>query len=214
MKILYWPSFVFVCSALYAAVALNIYHSSKQKDSDDLGKQIIRLDAIVNVFAASCYAAILSFPSAMRNIRYTDWIVTCPILMLIMCNLSDRARQQSDPAPNSSRRGLIVLFTTLMLACGWYGNDQLGISYVLGFVAFACAFYLLNKEIVLEDHPGDSEETLRQKEFIRKLYFVSVLIWSLYGVSYLLPLTYRNMSYNCLDLFSKGGLAVLLFNEI
>ena len=129
---------------------------------------------------------------------------------VVLCSCLTSKNGGDMPADNR-RRAWIVLSIIAMIAFGWFGKDSMSFSYAVGFVFFAVAFYLLKQEMVLNVHEEDSLEIISSKQNIKILYFSSLLLWGLYGIVYLLPYTYRNMSYNVLDLFTKGGLALLLY---
>lgn len=215
---LYWFSFVATCGLLYASVLFNILSFSCKQDS-----HVAMMDMAVNVFAGTCYALILSFPSKKRELRYVDWTFTCPILVYIMLTLSDRLKRVSDEYVASRRKRRIFIYLSIlaMLAFGWLGYHKFNICYVLGFVFFSAAFGMLWGEIsdpceTKEKSNRDrrDEEDRKQLEILKGVYYAMVFVWSMYGVAYLLGEKMRNVSYNILDLISKSGFAFVLFKYL
>ena len=80
---------------------------------------------------------------------------------------------------------------------GKYGFYQ---CFLLGFLCYAGLMYFLYDKYVKDENEG-----------AKILYGIFLTIWGLYGVSYLLPLRQKNISYNILDLISKAGFGVFIW---
>ena len=75
-----------------------------------------------------------------------------------------------------------------------------GLCLALGFACYAGLMYFLYDKYV-KDEGKDA----------KILYGIFAGIWGVYGISYLLPIRQKNISYNILDLISKAGFGVFIW---
>lgn len=210
-------TFPVVCFLLWCAVALNIVHVREHEPH--------KTDLVINSIAATCYAVILisysreNIRENVRLVRYADWFITVPLLLVA-------ARQWSQPGEDVFTKNVIVMLVSscLMILFGFLGKDTFSASYLVGFVFFAVTFYQLYKVMGLNEKTAEEENQQQQQEQKKlkhhpppsrkrrlHLFLAMTVIWSLYGVAYLLPWEVKTISYNLLDVISKGGFAVWLF---
>jgi bacteriorhodopsin len=175
---LYRQSTLLACLILIASAISSIVHYQNEKKP-------ILLYAFFSTFIASCFYIYFVF---RRNVpirsRYMDWILTTPLLLLELCFLTGI---QNRPWLITS----ILFLNFLVFAFGYWG--EIGrisrpLGCFLGFLPlllFFTIFFLFgNNSIYIP---------------------LFLVVWSLYGITYLLPSTNtRNISYNVLDIVSKG----------
>jgi bacteriorhodopsin len=129
----------------------------------------------------------------LTQMRYIDWSITTPIMLLVLCLALG---QTNGVKLHIHTYGYIVLLNYIMLFTGYLGEtkvwSRLG-SSIAGFIPFTLMFYLIYNTFVKP----------RKSLFNSALFIIYVIIWSLYGVVYLLDETYKNIAFNILDLIAK-----------
>ena len=164
----------------------------------------LRTDLALNLVATIAYFIILKFyldrPNIINNIRYIDWIITTPLLLLAFIQWSNGgAKIPATPL------ALLLVYNILMIVAGYFGAGKFNIFYVIGLVFFCLTFYTLWKHFV---------ETLpeEKRKRAKKLYIAFAVVWGLYGVAYLFGYKNRSIFYNILDLVSKAGFGIFLIS--
>lgn len=134
--------------------------------------------------------------------RYIDWVITMPVLLIILCSvLATIANKKLMFSTMSS----VIVLNYIMLIFGFVGetnNLNKYASILFGGSAFYTMFYIIYKNFV-DVNKVDSIA-------IYSFYFV---IWGLYGIMYMLNTTYKNIGFNILDFLSKTffGLGLWLY---
>jgi len=131
--------------------------------------------------------------SEFTETRYIDWSITTPIMLLTLCIVLGNNIQKTVPFGIFL---IIVMFNYLMLYIGYLGEQQKInkiFASIFGFIPFFGMFYLIFSRFVLPKYRLDN--------YI--LFTMYVLVWSLYGVVYLLPEEPKNIAMNILDVISK-----------
>ena len=191
-------------------------------DKDIILKDIIIMETVVQ-FIEFLFYLWLVFSIAARStnitaIRYIDWFITTPI-MLITTMLYFAYNSNKEKFKN--KEGIItlksifkkdykiiikfIIFNFLMLVFGLLGELGIinrSICFVVRTFFFLCSFKILYEYYVTIE---DSN---------RNLFYLMFIIWSLYGLAFLLNYKYRNMSYNILDIFSKNFYGLYIFYKI
>jgi len=174
-------------------------------------------ETCVNIIAGFTYAYFLKFLSGKKlqlenvtTVRYIDWFLTTPLL-LVSFALYTAYSNGKGTAGNTDLDGIpliyIIVLNTLMLVSGFLGETKkigLYTGFFLGFAFFAPLMYLLYDKYV-----KDSEEDGNLIVFI-----LFVIVWGLYGFSYLLKTKWKNISYNTLDVISKAGFGMLIWLSV
>ena len=187
----YWSSFYLVFASLLTVTYLGCL------------RKIDNVDNIINAFAAMCYAAIILFPKNMRHIRYLDWLVTCPLLLVVFLR---RANNNTISYP-------LLLSTSLMIVSGYLGKDRVNAWFALGAAFYVATFVMLYRRA---QHPKNknknkSNNDKKKRKETQILFWLFAIVWGMYAVGYLLPdMKARNITYNTLDLISKVGFAIFL----
>jgi hypothetical protein len=144
----------------------------------------------------------------MTFYRYHDWFVTTPLMLFsTMVYYEYRNKPEEEVTLESflSEHWSDVLvvfgFNMLMLAFGYlYEIKQIDIvtSQTLGFAGFAGSFYVI----------WDKFASKNPDNFL--LYAFMFIIWALYGVAAMFTSTWKNASYNILDVFAKNFYGIFL----
>jgi bacteriorhodopsin len=125
--------------------------------------------------------------------RYIDWGITTPLMLLALCLvLSNNIQVEIHLLPFIS----ILLLNYGMLLFGFLGEQNVldrFYSDVFGFLLFFSMFGLIYYWYV---HPKYSRPNI-------VLYTFYLVIWSLYGIVYMLNESVKNIFMNVLDLTAK-----------
>lgn len=154
--------------------------------------------------------------SNMATVRYFDWVITTPIMLLttIIYFKYEEEMSKNNPKPilfsqflrdNAKNIAIITLLNMLMLLFGYLGETGLGDKLTmggLGFVAFFGAFYIIYTEYASKTNIG------------KILFSVLFIVWSIYGVAYGLNDITKNNLFNGLDIVSKNFFGIFLAGKI
>ena len=179
-------------------------------------RHVMNIETCVSVVAAFFYnelakrsgaaagAATEADYAAFTSIRYTDWCVTTPLMLLGLCIVLSHH--------DARRRRVTLLFYGAVLAANYamLGAGVLGESGALskpaasaaGFAAYAGLFALVYFHLVCGS--GSRTNTV--------LFGLFSGLWALYGVVYnLADPALRNAAYNVLDLLAKCVMGLVLW---
>jgi len=125
-------------------------------------------------------------------LRYTDWSITTPLMLITLCLVlgSNSKTVVHFPVILS-----VIILNYIMLFTGYYGesNPQYRTwTTIVGFFPFFAMFYIIFKNFY-----GSGG-------FANKVMFgLYIVVWSFYGIVYVLPEVYKNIAFNILDLVAK-----------
>jgi len=125
--------------------------------------------------------------------RYIDWSITTPMMLLALCLVLG---QNIKVPVKISIIGVIVLLNYLMLYIGYLGETKVltrWTAMIGGFVPFFAMFALIYHRFVRPKFDLAN----------RYLFGAYLLVWSLYGLVYLLDENYKNITMNVLDFSAK-----------
>jgi bacteriorhodopsin len=131
--------------------------------------------------------------SEISQIRYVDWSITTPLMLLALCLVLSTNISKKICLPSMIS---IVILNYIMLYAGYLGEMKwmsLFTSEIIGFGAFFGMFGMIYTRYV---RPSANMAN-------RTLFGMYFGIWSLYGVAYLLDEEYKNIMMNYLDLTAK-----------
>jgi hypothetical protein len=166
------------------------------RTSDPMVRHILNLETCISIVAGYFYSVFIekikgpyTWPE-LTKVRYLDWAITTPMMLLALClALTYNVGQ-------SLRLSLILTIVALnymMLSVGFLGEinglPRLEAS-LIGFIPFFVMFWLIYSLV------GNS---LANKVLVG-CYFV---VWSGYGLVYLLEEESKQFATNLLDLISK-----------
>lgn len=193
----------------------------KLDDQDKILHEVLVLETVVQFIEFSFYVwLVYNFNNIKIDIsvvRYYDWFLTTPTMLFalicFMVYFHKKTQQNSSTEEmsltniyheNSNVINKILVSNALMLLLGYLGELNI-ISKFSGFMGgtffLLYAFYYLYVTFV-------------QDQSINKyLFWFNFILWSGYGIAYLLSHENKNNMYNILDVFAKNlnGLFILLF---
>jgi bacteriorhodopsin len=180
-------------------------------------KQSLGIEMFVQVIQISMYIWIISrfhIPS-MAITRYTDWIITTPLMLLsIMLYFAYDAKQKVNSTETITIRQFLhehfhvimiaVIGNLVMLFFGLLG--ELGVidktlATIIGFAGLIVAF-----GIIYTKFTKTKETTV--------IFFITFTVWSLYGVAYNLDDIPKNIFYNILDIIAKNVFGLFLSSKV
>ena len=159
-------------------------------------RHILNLETCISVVASYFYSVFLekikgpyTWPE-LTKIRYLDWAITTPLMLLALCLAL---------AYNVGTHVTLSLILTVvalnytMLAVGYLGETN-GLprlqASLIGFIPFFFMFWLIYSLV------GNSLAN-------KVLFGLYVVVWSMYGLVYLLDEELKQISTNVLDLIAK-----------
>tara|TARA_X000000950_G_C13896334_1_gene652957 strand:- start:2399 stop:3100 length:702 start_codon:yes stop_codon:yes gene_type:complete len=197
----YYVKFTFYIAYALLVTTATVTFIEAITNKDPKVRHILNLETCISVVATYFYGRFIQKINTQNQInykdininRYLDWSITTPIMLLVLIltfsyTLKSKVRLFDFM--------IIVILNFLMLMFGFMGESkQLDktVGNMLGFIAFFALYYYIfvtyiqNKKILSN----------------QILFWVFVVFWSLYGVSYWFDEKNKNISYNILDLFSK-----------
>ena len=144
----------------------------------------------------------------MTFYRYHDWFVTTPLMLFSTMVYYEYKNKPEEEGTLQSfleehwKEVLVVFgFNLIMLLFGYlYERKFIDIvtSQVVGFAGFTGSFYVL----------WDSFASKNPDNYW--LYAFMFVIWALYGVAAMFTSTWKNASYNILDIFAKNFYGIFL----
>ena len=143
-------------------------------------------------------------------IRYFDWFLTTPIMLLSTIFLFEYISNHSLSILEIITKdfyylSFILICNFFMLLVGFLGEINKmykSISFVLGFIFLLTTFYFIYDKYV-----GDNLVN-------QLLFFYMFFIWILYGIAFMLPYSKKNTMYNILDILSKNLYSLFIFFKI
>jgi hypothetical protein len=131
------------------------------------------------------------------KLRYNGWAFSTPLMMTVLCLVLSAS---TNITLKMSTLGTVIVLDYIMLLFGYLGElgsiDRITAT-ILGFIPFFAMFYLVFSTFIL-----------KYNLFNYVVFFVYFLLWSGYGVAYLLDEHTKNIITNFLDVTAKGVFAV------
>ncbi len=172
-------------------------------------REILKIELVVQAIEFIYYIWMVTNIQTISNItptRYVDWVITTPTMLITLMAFLDSENSKDVKTfihKNSYDILEIILLNLLMLLFGLAGElNEINIktSVLLGFIPFMLYFKMIHDKFINES------STKTQKG----MFYFFFIVWSLYGISALLPYEEKNIFYNILDLFAKNFLGILL----
>jgi len=123
--------------------------------------------------------------------RYIDWFITTPFLLLSLCVILNNG--ETFPW---GFFGLIVLLNEIMIVSGYLaetGRVNPIIGWIIGTIALIILFIIIYYVFDAGNQP---------------IFWVFVILWSLYGIVFFLPYEWKTICYNILDVIAKAGFGI------
>jgi len=184
-------------------------------EKDLILKDILILETIVQIIEFCWYYFIIQkLPQEeMAKSRYYDWLITTPIMLITIFSYL-LYEEYIDKNPNDPPIRLttilknhsetitqIILSNFAMLSVGYlYEIGQISnkVAFVYGFV------FLLNTFNIIYKNAGIKSIK------VKKMFSIMFLLWSIYGIAFILPTGLKNSIFNITDLFSKNFFQVYI----
>jgi len=171
-------------------------------------RHIFNLETCISIVAAYFYSTFIEKVknnprdwSNLTTFRYLDWSITTPMMLIVLCVALGYTIHIKVRLPIILT---ILLLNYSMLGIGYLGESRqldktvaMMTSFLSFFTMFALIFYMYVKpKYSLSNYV---------------LYFMYLVIWSMYGVAYVLDEQTKNITLNALDLISKGLVGIGLW---
>ena len=171
-------------------------------------RHIMNLETCISIIAAYFYGnfvKILDGPSIpyskINDMRYTDWFITTPIMLLVLCLVL--AFNNKTYVRLTTYLMVLVLNFAMLLAgyMGERGKIQKTHGLILGFIAFIAIYALIWMAFV--------RGSVHQDNYW--IFGSFVAIWALYGVVYRMDEKTKNITFNGLDAVAKCVVGIFLW---
>jgi bacteriorhodopsin len=166
------------------------------RTANPMVRHILNLETCISIVAAYFYSVFLekikgpyTWPE-ITKIRYLDWSITTPIMLLA---LGLAMTYNNGTHLHLSLILTVVCLNYLMLGVGYLGETQRLPrieAFVIGFIPFFIMFWLIYGLV------GKSVAN-------KVLFWLYFVVWSMYGVVYLLDEETKQILTNLLDLIAK-----------
>ena len=164
-------------------------------------RHILNLETCISIVAAFFYGKFVTefekptidYKSINLN-RYVDWAITTPIMLLVLI-LAFKYNTTQKAQVKFTDYLIILALNYGMLGSGYIGDiGKISriTATIIGFIFFGLLYFFLYNTYLNQSNASN-----------KMLYSAFFILWSLYGVFYLMEQTYRNVGYNLLDLCSK-----------
>ena len=197
--------FSFTIAYILLLTTATITFIEAMRTKNEMVRHVLNLETCISVVAGYFYSVfvdkiakseekmILMDWSEISQIRYIDWAITTPFMLLALCLVLSTNINKKICLPTMLT---IIALNYTMLYSGYLGEMKtisIFLAEVVGFGAFFAMFGLIFKQYVMSSVNVAN----------RALFGMYFSIWSLYGVAYLLDEEYKNITMNYLDLTAK-----------
>lgn len=133
--------------------------------------------------------------------RYIDWVITTPLMLIALCLVLS---MNSNTIIHLKIISAIIFLNYCMLYLGYMGEvkqtNKLMWS-IIGFIPFSLMYIIIYVNFVMPKYS--------RANYV--LFFLYLIIWSLYGVVYLFEEDTKNICTNILDLMAKCIIGLILW---
>lgn len=199
-------------TAQWSTLGVNFFALFKPLDvKDQVLQSVLWIETIVQLIELafySWYAFHFDTVAEATFYRYHDWFVTTPLMLFSTMVYYDYTNNPDEVVTVKSflqkywkEVGIVFGFNMIMLYFGYlYERKLIGLltSQLFGFLGFFGSFYVIWNDFASK-HPDN---------FI--LFAFMFIVWALYGVAAMFSSTWKNASYNILDVFAKNFYGVFL----
>jgi bacteriorhodopsin len=201
----YYVKASFMITYILLLTTATITFIEAMRTSDPNIRHVLNLETCISIVAGYFYSIFLAQIenynkenkpidwSDITKTRYIDWSITTPMMLLALCIVLG---MHTGEKVSLSVFLVILLLNYAMLIIGYLGETGVlsrAIATISGFVPFFAMFYLIFVELVQSKYVSSNYY----------LYFFYLIVWSMYGLVYLIPETYKNISMNVLDCIAK-----------
>jgi bacteriorhodopsin len=160
------------------------------------------------------YFVIQNLPQEEMAInRYYDWVITTPLMLVSMFSylLYEEQLEKNPNGPpirvsdiiknNAETVTRIIVSNFAMLSVGYLyeiGQISKQVSFAYGLLFLVNTFSIMYSEAGRKSRTG------------RIFILIMFLLWSIYGIAFILPTVRKNSIFNITDLFSKNFFEVYI----
>jgi len=190
-------SFMFTYIALLTTGTISFIES--MRTNVHMIRHIFNLETCISIVAAYFYYLFLeklksrTSWSEITTYRYLDWAITTPMMLLVLCATLGYTIKKNVHFPVFI---IVLLLNYAMLGLGYLGESNRldkTVALVTSFVSFFMLFILIFYTYIRPKYSLSNYV----------LFSLYVVIWSLYGLAYVLEEEPKNILFNTLDLISK-----------
>jgi bacteriorhodopsin len=176
------------------------------RTTDNKVRHILNLETCISVVATFFYTKFVTDMEAqekegkpidykkINRERYTDWMITTPIMLLVLCLAFV---YNSKTSLNFFTYVIVLLLNFGMIVTGYLGEIGTYFSKMqslgLGFVFFFALYGFLYYKFIHKQYNFDN----------LLIYLSFFVLWTFYGVVYMMDEVTKNVSFNILDLLAK-----------
>lgn len=161
-------------------------------------RHIFNLETCISIVAGYFYGLFIqqvdtSDWAEITKLRYIDWSITTPMMLLALCLVLSYNSKTVIHLPVMLS---IIALNYVMLYTGYMGETgvlERWIADIVGFVPFIAMFYIIYYNFI---RPRPDYSNL-------VMFGLYLVVWSLYGVVYMLSEEWKNIAMNILDLTAK-----------
>jgi len=195
-------SFLTTYIVLFGYTAITLIEALRTSSANT--RHIMNIETTVSLVAGIVYGTFLDKMkqpnfnlSEIVPTRYIDWMITTPFILLAVVLFYNK----NTNSVNYKCYGMIVALNWLMLLFGYLGERKIMspmTGLLIGFVFFALMMLYLYMYLI----PSGCSLTV---------FIIFGIIWSGYGIAYMLDEEEKNIAYNILDVISKALFGVVLW---
>lgn len=179
-------------------------------------REVLILENLAQLIEGSFYMWFLFFDKVnvdvvdITKFRYYDWFLSTPIMLISMIAYFQYNNTKNNLInlnlvnlikSNYNNITKILTYNFVMLLTGYLYEINLSnvfTSFIIGFIFFILLFLQLYISFAIKSN----KNTI--------IFFLMLIIWSLYGFAILFNYKIKNTLYNILDLFSKNFYGLFL----
>jgi len=201
----YYVKFSFSITYIFLLTTMTITFIEAMRTSDAKVRHILNLETAISVIAGYFYYNFLEKIKLCEKedkkidwaditaTRYIDWSMTTPLMLLTLCLVLS---QNIGKTVSLSLFTMVVILNYLMLFVGYLGEIKTitrWTAFFVGFIAFFGMFGLIYRNFIFPMY--------KLSNYI--FFSLFAVVWSFYGIFYMMNETYKNIGMNILDCIAK-----------
>lgn len=175
-------------------------------------RHVMNLETCISIIAAYFYSIFMQkisdskgqeLPYAeITQTRYMDWMISTPFMLFVLCMVLGNEKN----IPFTFKIFIIVLLLDIgMLLAGYLGETgqiTKTAGLMIGFLFFGLMYFYIWYMFV-----ANGKNTFA----VYLSYFLFLIVWSIYGIAYMLDEETKNIIYNILDLIAKAFVGIFFW---
>jgi len=177
-------------------------------------RHIMNLETCISIIAAYFYSIFMNKIQENKNngkdipyteitiIRYTDWLISTPFMLFVLCMILAKEKN----IPFTIRAFIVILLLDIcMLLFGYFGETNKINKYTSLLIGFV--FFVLMFAFIWYIFMNNGKNSF----IVVFTYFMFLIVWSIYGIAYIMDEETKNILYNILDLVSKAFMGIFFW---